>query len=208
MEERPTPTSLSSWETLRWLATTWCDDRPKRARARLNLFSAVLRPRHSCVALHHRSSGCACAWRQAAAPRARRAPCRRRVRVSHAVLSCRTVSRPCRAVSNTVPNSVRSTSKFRGVTHHCRTGRWCVICCASLLELCVRLTPGRRSLSYREAHLWKDRKQTYLGGFADEASAALAYDLAAVRVRCAAWRGYPQKYRRNSPTHIKVVTTL
>jgi len=54
---------------------------------------------------------------------------------------------PCCSLvpSNTVPNSVRSTSKFRGVTHHCRTGRWCVICCASR-EPCVRLTPGRRSL--------------------------------------------------------------
>lgn len=52
----------------------------------------------------------------------------------------------------------RSTSRFRGVTHHCRTGRW-------------------------EAHLWKNGKQVYLGGFSDEAQAALAYDLAAIKAR-------------------------
>ena len=34
----------------------------------------------------------------------------------------------------------RSTSKYRGVTHHCRTGRW-------------------------EAHIWENGKQVYLGGF-------------------------------------------
>lgn len=52
----------------------------------------------------------------------------------------------------------RSTSKYRGVTHHCRTGRW-------------------------EAHIWEDGKQIYLGGFSEELQAAMAYDLAAIRFR-------------------------
>lgn len=43
---------------------------------------------------------------------------------------------------------VRSTSRFRGVTHHCRTGRW-------------------------ESHIWEASKQIYLGGFDSEEQAAL-----------------------------------
>ena len=49
-------------------------------------------------------------------------------------------------------------SKHRGVTHHARTNRY-------------------------EAHIWDDGRQVYLGGFYNEAQAALAYDLAAVRFR-------------------------
>ena len=44
------------------------------------------------------------------------------------------------------------------MTHHCRTGRF-------------------------EAHIWEEGKQIYLGGFATEEQAALAYDIAAVRCR-------------------------
>ena len=53
---------------------------------------------------------------------------------------------------------VRATSKYCGVTHHCRTGRW-------------------------EAHIWEDGKQMYLGGFDGEEQAALAYDIATVKCR-------------------------
>jgi hypothetical protein len=49
-------------------------------------------------------------------------------------------------------------SRFRGVTHHSRTARY-------------------------EAHLWDNGKQVYLGGFTNEAPAALAYDIAGVSYR-------------------------
>ncbi len=42
----------------------------------------------------------------------------------------------------------RTTSRYRGVTHHCRTRRW-------------------------ESHIWENSKQLYLGGFDSEHQAAL-----------------------------------
>jgi AP2 domain len=43
-------------------------------------------------------------------------------------------------------SGIRSTSKYRGVTHHCRTGRF-------------------------ESHIWDSGKQVYLGGFDTEEQA-------------------------------------
>ncbi|GAB4815045.1 hypothetical protein N2152v2_002091 [Parachlorella kessleri] len=66
--------------------------------------------------------------------------------------------RDAEGVSKRPPITNRTPSRYRGVTHHCRTSRY-------------------------EAHVWRDSKQCYLGGYYVEEQAALAYDLAAIKFR-------------------------
>lgn len=54
------------------------------------------------------------------------------------------------------PPVLRSASRYRGVTCHMKTNRY-------------------------ESHVWDLGKQIYLGGFSDETTAALAYDLVSRR---------------------------
>ena len=75
-----------------------------------------------------------------------------------------------------------NTSRFRGVTHHCRTGRW-------------------------EAHIWEQGRQVYLGGFDSEEQAALAYDIAAIKCRGQhAATNYAMSNYAQELEHIKEIT--
>jgi len=74
----------------------------------------------------------------------------------------------------------RSSSSFRGVTLHRRTKRW-------------------------ESHIWvrETGKQLYLGGFDNEAVAAEAHDLCALKIKGFKARGLnfpPEKYLHVAPT--------
>lgn len=72
-------------------------------------------------------------------------------------------------------------TRSKGVTHHCRTGRY-------------------------DAHIWDSRKQVYLGSFDSDEQAALAYDLAVIKCRGEhALTNFPMSKYEQELQHIDVV---
>jgi hypothetical protein len=96
-----------------------------------------------------------------------------------------------------VKKGAASTSSFRGVTHHVRTGRYeahiwedgkqARAAAAALwgrLDRCAaHAAPPRSRLCAHSFGTLPGHPQIYLGGYASEEGAAIAYDVAAIRCR-------------------------
>ena len=83
-----------------------------------------------------------------------------------------------------LPPAKQPSSHFKGVTQHRRQAAGAAVpfllqqTTADVKRTCVRFRTRRW-----EAHLWVEGKQLYLGGYLAECEAALAYDLAALKLR-------------------------